>query len=134
MPEKDERHWPGSRPVAFGLLETVQACLFASHLQRTELRQPSHNYYTSRENLAQNDWLGSAPSTMLTAAADPGLPLVRGGTKPEYRRRKDRDTWHWCRNCSIWPTLDYVSQNTKPTTGELDNECLAKDDKGDCKS
>ena len=50
----------------------------------------------------------------------------------EYRRRKDSDAWHWCRNCSNWPTSDYVSQNTKPTTGELDNECKAKQANGEC--
>ena len=24
-----------------------------------------------------------------------------------YRRKKDIDTWHWCKNCSDWPTSDY---------------------------
>ncbi len=50
-----------------------------------------------------------------------------------YRRRKGRDTWHWCKNCSNWPTSDYIERNTKPTYGELDNECRAKEKAGDCK-
>jgi len=37
---------------------------------------------------------------------------------PEYRRRKGRDTWHWCRNCSNWPTSNYVSRQSKPTNVE----------------
>lgn len=50
-----------------------------------------------------------------------------------YRRKKDSDTWHWCRNCSNWPTSDYVERHTKPTYGEFDNECKAKDKAGNCK-
>jgi hypothetical protein len=51
-----------------------------------------------------------------------------------YRRRRGSDTWHFCRNCSNWPTSDYVEQTTKPTTGELDNEGQAKARAGDCRS
>jgi hypothetical protein len=51
----------------------------------------------------------------------------------EYRRRKGSDVWHWCRNCSNWPTSNYDTRDTKPTSsGELDNECLAKDRAGTC--
>jgi hypothetical protein len=50
-----------------------------------------------------------------------------------YRRRRDSDTWHFCSNCSNWPTSGYVEQTSKPTTGELDNECLAKKNAGTCK-
>jgi hypothetical protein len=46
----------------------------------------------------------------------------------EYRRRKDKDTWHWCRNCRNDPKSDYIvySGAGKPTYGELCNECQAK--------
>lgn len=58
----------------------------------------------------------------------------RGGEKmAEYRRKKGSDTWHWCKNCSNWPTSDYEVRYTKPTTGELDNECKAKERDGNCK-
>ncbi|MBZ5639204.1 MAG: hypothetical protein LAO51_10695 [Acidobacteriia bacterium] len=51
-----------------------------------------------------------------------------------YRRKKGSDTWHWCKNCSNWPTTPgtYEEQYTKPTTGELDNECKAKEQAGTC--
>jgi hypothetical protein len=53
-----------------------------------------------------------------------------------YRKKKGKDTWHWCKNCSNWPTSDYDEQTlpgkTRPSTGELDNECLSKEDKGTC--
>lgn len=50
----------------------------------------------------------------------------------EYRRRKDKDTWHFCRNCANWPTSNYESRQTKPTSGELCDECQAKDKRSDC--
>ena len=45
----------------------------------------------------------------------------------EYRKKKGSDTWHWVPSCSNWPTSDYDSHSGKPTYGELDNECKAKD-------
>ena len=50
----------------------------------------------------------------------------------EYRKKKGSDTWHWCTNCSNWPTSNYDRRKTKPTTGELDNECKSKDDENRC--
>jgi len=50
-----------------------------------------------------------------------------------YRKRKDSDTWHWCRNCSNWPTSGYQEQQGKPSSGELCNECKGKDDAGNCR-
>ena len=49
-----------------------------------------------------------------------------------YRKRKGTDTWHFCRNCSNWPTSNFDEQYSKPTTGEFDNECLAKDRNRTC--
>ncbi len=51
----------------------------------------------------------------------------------EYRRKKDSDTWHWCKNCSNWPVSNYVSSYSKPSYGELCNECKAKDERRECK-
>ena len=44
-----------------------------------------------------------------------------------YRKRKGHDTWHWCSNCSNWPTHDYVERPDKPQSGGLCNECKAKE-------
>ncbi len=51
-----------------------------------------------------------------------------------YRKRKGvaYDTWHNCSNCSNWPTSDYVERDTKPTSGERCNECMAKEKAGTC--
>jgi len=49
-----------------------------------------------------------------------------------YRKPKTTDTWHFCRNCSKWPTSDYVEQPNKPSSGELCNECRAKESNGNC--
>lgn len=55
---------------------------------------------------------------------------------PTYRRRKDSDTWHWCRNCTNDPKSDYVevtkTGKERPSDGELDNQCLAKEKDGTC--
>jgi len=61
------------------------------------------------------------------------LQTTSGGKKMKYRKLKGSDTWHWCRNCSNWPTSNYVERDAKPTSGELDNECLAKEKAGTCK-
>jgi hypothetical protein len=53
---------------------------------------------------------------------------------PEYRRKKGSDVWHWCTNCRDWPTSNYDSTTTKPTSGELDNECRAKENNNDCRT
>jgi hypothetical protein len=52
-----------------------------------------------------------------------------------YKRRKGKDTWHWCRNCSNYPTgSDVETRYTRPTTGELCNECKSKEKAGNCSS
>lgn len=51
----------------------------------------------------------------------------------EYRKKKTgSDTWHFCKNCSSWPTEDYVTRYDKPTSGELCNQCRAKESSGSC--
>ena len=49
-----------------------------------------------------------------------------------YRRKNGSDTWHWCRNCGNWPTSDYDERATKPTSGDLCNQCRSKDANGTC--
>jgi hypothetical protein len=52
--------------------------------------------------------------------------------RAKYRKKRGRDTWHWCQNCSNWPTSDYDEKDTKPS-GELCNECRGKEDAGTCR-
>ena len=49
-----------------------------------------------------------------------------------YRRRRYSDTWHFCTNCSNWPTRDYETSYSKPTSGEQCNECKSKRKDGNC--
>ena len=51
-----------------------------------------------------------------------------------YRKKKGSDTWHWCKNCSKWPTSNYDewTGDERPTSGELDNECKSKEKSNDC--
>jgi uncharacterized protein (DUF433 family) len=65
------------------------------------------------------------------------LALKKARTKIKYsivvyRRREGHDTWHWCRNCSTWPADNYEESSSKPITGELCNECRAKQMAGNC--
>jgi hypothetical protein len=52
----------------------------------------------------------------------------------EYRKLKDKDTWHWCKNCSNWPDSNYETKwsDTRPTTGELCDQCKGKEKNNDC--
>lgn len=56
-----------------------------------------------------------------------------------YRKKKGSDpsyAWHWCTNCTNWPTSDYdevtLPEGKRPTGGELCDQCLGKEDKRDC--
>ena len=54
---------------------------------------------------------------------------------PTYRRKKGSDTWHWCKNCSTYPTENYekiTKEGKRPSYGELCNECRAKEKANDC--
>ncbi len=49
-----------------------------------------------------------------------------------YRQIKGKDVWHFCTNCSMWPTSDY-KESESPTPGELCNECKSKKKSGECR-
>lgn len=46
------------------------------------------------------------------------------------RKRNGHDTWHFCSNCSNWPTSDYTTG--AGTGGEKCNECMAKQKDNNC--
>jgi len=50
----------------------------------------------------------------------------------EYRKKYGSDTWHWCEKCAEYPTSGYDKSSTKPTSGELDNQCKSKEKSGTC--
>lgn len=49
-----------------------------------------------------------------------------------YRRRTNSDTWHWRTDCRQWPKKPgtYVERATKPSSGDLCNQCKAKSKSG----
>lgn len=53
---------------------------------------------------------------------------------PKYVKGPGSDTWHWCTNCSRYPSTVADVSYSKPSSGELCNECKAKDRDGDCSS
>ena len=45
-----------------------------------------------------------------------------------YRRRKNSDTWHWCKSCRNYPNnpddvIVTKEGRERPSYGELDNNC-----------
>lgn len=77
------------------------------------------------------------PEIVLTVAGEPPDQATVGdlsaratsettSTVGKYRRREDSDTWHFCRNCSNYPTEAYKESSEKPSSGELCNQCQAK--------
>lgn len=50
----------------------------------------------------------------------------------QYRKREGNDTWHWCSNCSKYPTSGYTTSPAKPSSGELCNECKSKQAADNC--
>jgi len=52
----------------------------------------------------------------------------------EFRRRKDSQKWHFCTNCSEWPTADYVTEygDFVPQSDEVCWECHGNDKSGNC--
>jgi hypothetical protein len=59
------------------------------------------------------------------------------GMRPDpthYVRLRHRDTWHFCPTCSHWPDeeADVEVRDSKPTSGELCNQCQSKARRGVC--
>jgi len=52
---------------------------------------------------------------------------------PTYVQARGSDTWHFCKNCSRYPGNPEKKQSTRPTSGELCNECKSKEKAGNCK-
>jgi hypothetical protein len=53
-----------------------------------------------------------------------------------YRKRKGHDVWHWCTNCTNWPTSDYNEKTyagvERPEFGKLCNQCRSKEKAEEC--
>lgn len=55
---------------------------------------------------------------------------------PLYVQAPGSDAWHWCKNCSSYPTNIAKSEThagkERPKSGELDDQCKAKERNGEC--
>jgi hypothetical protein len=49
-----------------------------------------------------------------------------------YRKKLVSDIWHFCTNCSQWPTDSYISSEQLPGDQTLCNECIVKNQHGEC--
>lgn len=78
------------------------------------------------EDISVEGLLSGKPSGESQASFKKWLAQHTTHVIKQYRKRKDADTWHFCTNCSMWPTTDYDESAEKPAAGELCNECSAK--------
>jgi ribosomal protein L40E len=53
----------------------------------------------------------------------------------EYHRGADGHIWHFCRNCSHWPTNSFniIIAERLPPDFEICNECIALNRAGECR-
>jgi hypothetical protein len=55
---------------------------------------------------------------------------------PSYIQPPGSDTWHWCRNCSDYPSrigaTERLPEGQRPSDGELCNECRDAERDGRC--
>lgn len=51
----------------------------------------------------------------------------------KYVQAEGSDNWHWCQNCSNYPSNIAKSRKTRPRT-DLCNQCKSKEDNGNCNS
>lgn len=93
-------------------------------------RKHKRGWVTSTWRPELDSWTPKTSPTLPSPTTDNCSPARL--SPRTYRRRKGGDTWHFCKNCSTWPTTDYVEQVGKPTSGEFCNACLAKDKAGNC--
>ncbi len=107
------------------------------HLSLAQIHAALAYYYDNQDALeAEIDRRREEADTLAKEISDSSLReklLILKRARPKfensvlaYRRREGHDTWHWCRNCSTWPADDYEEIGSKPTAGELCNECRAK--------
>ena len=115
------------------------------HLTLAQIHAALAYYYDNQADLdaeIKRRWL--AADELAARASDDELRQklinLKGAAKTQlsarsYRRRTGSDTWHWCSNCNTWPASDYEEKadSLRPTTGELCNECQAKERSGNCR-
>ena len=110
-------------------LAQIHAALTYYYDNQTALDAEIERRWREADELAQK--ISALPLRQKLLALKEARTNVRSSVVT-YRRRTSNDTWHWCRNCSTWPTNDYEESLSKPTVGELCNECHGKQRAGNC--
>lgn len=118
--------------------------LNASHEQRSDFRLigagegvhwPSLDEDLSVSGLLRGthgQWTAATAINSTSKAESRSIDPPSASRMSEYRRRRSADTWHWCANCSSYPTEHYVVSQGRPNHGELCNECQVKQRTGAC--
>jgi uncharacterized protein (DUF433 family) len=110
-------------------LAQIHAALAYYYDNQTSLDAEIERRWREADELAQN--ISDSPLRQKLLTLKEARTNIRSSVVT-YRRRMNNDTWHWCRNCSTWPTNDYEESPSRPTVGELCNECHGKQRAGTC--
>lgn len=52
-----------------------------------------------------------------------------------YVKAQGSDTWHWCRNCTSYPSqVGSTHDGGRPSSGELCDQCKGKEHNNNCSS
>jgi hypothetical protein len=51
-----------------------------------------------------------------------------------YVQGPNSDNWHWCKNCTNYPQTIVKRRDTRPTSGDLCNQCKSKEREGICRT
>ncbi len=51
----------------------------------------------------------------------------------EYRKEHGSNTWHFCQDCSEWPTTSYNSRAGEPANAKLCDQCRSLNVSGSCR-
>ena len=76
----------------------------------------------------ENGMAGEAPRADRLGTSDSVVRVLR----LNFRRRNGASIWHFCPNCSAWPTVDFVESPLRPTNEDVCDECSAKRRMGHC--
>ena len=104
------------------------------HLSMAQIHAALAYYYDHQTELdeeIQRRWKRANELSMSISDNSLRQKLLELKNRKKYRRRRGHATWHWCKNCSSWPTSDY-EEMTGVNRGELCSECSAKEMAGSC--
>jgi uncharacterized protein (DUF433 family) len=107
------------------------------HLSMAQIHAALTYYYDHQVELdAEIERRWREANEIAEKASNPALreKLLSLKNKKVYRKLDESDTWHWCKNCSFWPTTSFEERvmSSPPENSEVCNECRSKETASSC--